>query len=231
MRLDLFIRGGHVVFPRSGVRKANIGVRNGKIVGIYDEEERLDAVKELDVTGLYVFPGLIDAHEHLGIYNSVEEDFLDTKEHAIGGITTVINYDRQPVSYHEFFPKVREIGERCSYIDFGYSLGILTEQHIDELEEYVLQYGLTSFKFFRNYERQLNAKFKITNGIDLSSADLVRILKRCKEISWNSFRKYGYQPVSDALSAIQRGGRLPAYLVGDESGVCGSRVDAQYALP
>jgi dihydropyrimidinase len=183
MQLDMIIRNGHVVFPRRGVAKADIGIRNGKIVGIYQEQEAVSAAKELDATGLHIFPGLVDAHEHLGIYNSVEQDFIDTKEHAIGGVTTVVNYDRQPVSYHELFPKLREIGEKHSYIDFAYSLGIMTEQHIDELDQYVERHGLTSFKFFRNYERQLNDKFKITNGIGLTSMDLVRILTRMKEIS------------------------------------------------
>src|SRR5699024_3438698 len=89
----------------------------------------------------------------------------------------------QPVSYLDFFPKVKEIGEKNSYVDFSYSLGVLTEQHIEELEELVHKFGLTSFKFFRNYERQLNDKFNINDGIDLSSMDLMRILKRFKEIS------------------------------------------------
>lgn len=183
MKVDLLIKNGNVVFPKEGVRKVNIGVVGEKIVGMFDPEMKVEANETLDVTGLYVMPGVIDAHQHLGIYNSVEEDFRDTKQHAVGGITTVVNYDRQPVSYLEFFPKVRQIGEENSYIDFSYSLGILTEQHIDELEEVVKTFGLTSFKFFRNYERRLNDIFKIDNGINLSSMDLMRILEKMKEIS------------------------------------------------
>lgn len=183
MELDLLIKNGDVVFPQTGVKKVDIGVKNGKIVGIYNVGHHLAASKTINAEGLHVFPGVIDAHQHLGIYNSIEGDFLDTKQHAVGGITTVVNYDRQPGSYLEFFPKVKEIGEKNSYIDFSYSLGILTEQHIDELEEVVKQFGLTSFKFFRNYERQLNAKFKINNGINLSSMDLMRILELFKSIS------------------------------------------------
>lgn len=183
MEFDLFIQNGEVVFPKVGVKKANIGVKNEKIAAIVDSEVTLPARKVIDATGMHVFPGLVDAHEHLGFYNSVEEDFRDTKQHAIGGVTTVVNYDRQPVSYLEYFPKLQEIGEQYSYIDFSYSLGILTEQHIDELEEVVKRFGLTSFKFFRNYERQLNNKFNIDNGIDLSAADLKRILQKFKSIS------------------------------------------------
>lgn len=183
MNVDLLIQNGMVVFPKDATKKVNIGVTDGKIVGIYEHHESVAAKEVIDATDLHVMPGVIDAHQHLGIYNSTEEDFRDTKQHAIGGVTTLVNYDRQPVSYLDFFPKVKEIGENNSYIDFSYSLGILTEQHIEELEELVKEFGLTSFKFFRNYERQLNDKFNIDNGIDLSSMDLMRLLKQFKEIS------------------------------------------------
>lgn len=183
MRLDLYIKNGHVVFPGVGVQKANIGVRNGKIVGIYEPGEEHEAAKVLDVEGLYVFPGLVDAHQHLGIYNDIAEDFADTVQHVLSGVTTVVNYYREPKGYHEVIPKLIEAGEQNSYIDFTFSLGILTEQHIAELEQYVEQYKLTSFKFFRNYERRLNQVFNIDNGIDLSAADLVRLLTKFKEIS------------------------------------------------
>ncbi|WP_153722866.1 dihydroorotase [Sporosarcina cascadiensis] len=183
MKIDLLITNGAVVFPKQGVKNVNIGVRDGKIVGIFENAEVIEANEILDASGLHVFPGLVDAHEHLGIYNSVEEDFLDTKQHAVGGVTTVVNYDRQVESYLDFFPRVQAIGEKNSYIDFTYSLGILTEQHLDELEETVERFGLTSFKFFRNYEKQLNGKFKISNGLDLSSYDLMRILEKFKSVS------------------------------------------------
>ncbi|MBD7936380.1 amidohydrolase family protein [Cytobacillus sp. Sa5YUA1] len=183
MKVNQLIKNGLVVFPKEGVKAVDIGVINGKIAGIYNQNTEIEADEVIDANRLHVFPGVIDAHQHLGIYNSIEKDFLDTKQHAVGGITTIVNYDRQPVSYLDFFPKVQDIGEKHSYIDFTYSLGILTEQHIDELEETVKRFGLTSFKFFRNYERQLNDKFKISNGINLSSYDLMRLLEKFKSIS------------------------------------------------
>lgn len=181
--LDLLIENGEVVFPRVGVQKVNIGVKDEKIVGIYSRDEVVVAKEIIDATGLHVLPGIIDAHQHLGIYNSIEEDFLDTKEHALAGITTVVNFDRQPVSYLEWFPKIKKDIEQWSYIDFTYSLGILKQQHLAELEELVIQEGITSFKFFRNYERQLNDKFNIEDGINLSTYDLGRILKQLRGIS------------------------------------------------
>lgn len=183
MQADLLIKNGQVVFPKSGVSKVDIAIKDEKILGIFTEGEDIRATKTIDASGKFVFPGVIDAHQHIGIYNSAEEDFRDTKQHAVGGVTTIVNYDRQPVSYLDTFPKMKEVGERNSYVDFSYSLGLLTEQHLDELEETVNRFGLTSFKFFRNYERQLNDKFKISNGLDLSTYDLQRILEKLKNIS------------------------------------------------
>lgn len=181
--LDLLLKDGDVVFPRVGVKKANIGVKDGKIVGLYDPSEVVTAKETIDATGLHIMPGVIDPHQHLGIYNSIEVDFEDTKQHALGGITTVINFDRQPVSYLKWFPEVREKVEQLAYVDFSYSLGILKEEHLEELEQLVKQEGITSFKFFRNYERQLNDKFKINDGLDLSTYDLGRIFDRLNGIS------------------------------------------------
>ncbi|MGO4887584.1 dihydroorotase [Anaerobacillus sp. MEB173] len=183
MKVDLLIKNGLVVFPKVGVKQVHLGVNDGKIAGIFEDVEQIEATEVIDATGLHVFPGLVDAHQHLGIYNSIEEDFIDTKQHAVGGVTTIVNMDRQPVSYLDFVPQVQEIGEKNSYIDFTYTLGILTEQHIDELEETIEKCGITSFKFFRNYERQLNDKFNVDNGIDLSSYDIVRLLEKFKSIS------------------------------------------------
>ncbi len=181
--LDLLIKNGSVVIPNEGVKAINIGIKDEQIVGLYARDEAISAKDEIDAEGKHVFPGLIDAHQHLGIYNDLAYDFQDTKQHAIGGVTSIINYDRQPVSYLDYFPKVKAIGEANSYIDFTYSLGILKEEHLDELEELVRKEGLSSFKFFRNYERQLNDKFKISDGLDLSSQDLLTILRKFNEIS------------------------------------------------
>lgn len=60
---DILIKGGTAVLP-SGVRKADVLLKDGKIAEIADEIE--DAAAEtVDACGLHVFPGLIDMHVHL----------------------------------------------------------------------------------------------------------------------------------------------------------------------
>ena len=45
--LDLLIRNGQVVFPKRGVLRADLGIKDEKIVGIYDPEQEMNTRKLL----------------------------------------------------------------------------------------------------------------------------------------------------------------------------------------
>ena len=63
---DLLLRGGHVIDPRSGLSAPrDVAIAAGRIVAV---EPRIDpalAFKAIDVSGLYVIPGLVDIHTHV----------------------------------------------------------------------------------------------------------------------------------------------------------------------
>ena len=59
----MIIRNGNVVF-KTGVEKKDIRIEDGKIVEIADRIEG-NGDREIDASGLHVFPGLIDMHVHL----------------------------------------------------------------------------------------------------------------------------------------------------------------------
>ena len=59
---DLIIRNGIVVFNDS-VKKADIGVYDGKIVEINDEISG-DANEIIDALGFHIFPATTDGHVH-----------------------------------------------------------------------------------------------------------------------------------------------------------------------
>ena len=61
-QLDLAIRGGTIVTASDEFR-ADIGVRDGRIVSIADRIE--GASREIDATGLLALPGGIDSHVHI----------------------------------------------------------------------------------------------------------------------------------------------------------------------
>lgn len=175
--MDLLIKGAQVVFA-DRVERADIGVVDGKIAGIFAPGAAPQAERILDATELHVFPGVLDPHMHLGIYNSMATDFAeDTKAAAIGGITSIVNYYRGKESYKESLPNLIETGEKHSLIDFGFSLGLLTKQHVAEVEEYAREFGVTSYKFYRNYQDDVQRIFGVEDPLTLDSADMMFILR------------------------------------------------------
>lgn len=184
MIVELLIKNGSVVFPGVGVQKVDVGVVDGKIVGFYKNSADIEAKKVIDATNLHIFPGVIDPHMHIGIYNPLEEDFVDeTKAAAIGGITTIVNYFRGKESYHTYAPKLIETGENNSLIDFTFSFGVLTQGHLKELEEIIKEYGITSYKFYRNYQDNIGKIFGVDDPLTLDAADMMNILELFKKVS------------------------------------------------
>lgn len=83
---DLSLDGGRGGAPR---RCADIGVRDGHITALADGG--LDAAERLDVSGLTVFPGVIDQHFHTFRGFGWETHHNGTRAAAKGGITTAVD--------------------------------------------------------------------------------------------------------------------------------------------
>ncbi len=63
---DVLLKGGHVIDAKnkiSGLR--DVGIKDGKIAAVAQNIPALRALKTVDVSGLYVMPGLIDLHGHV----------------------------------------------------------------------------------------------------------------------------------------------------------------------
>ncbi|MDN3016505.1 allantoinase AllB [Paenibacillus sp. BSR1-1] len=91
MGYDLIIRNGTIVF-RENVKKADIAIKNGKIVAI---AECLIGTADqiIDATGQYVMPGMIDAHVHICEPGRTEWEGFESgsKALAAGGTTSYID--------------------------------------------------------------------------------------------------------------------------------------------
>ncbi|MEZ5401655.1 MAG: amidohydrolase/deacetylase family metallohydrolase [Bryobacteraceae bacterium] len=98
---DLLIAGGEIRDPAQRLRRrADLGIRDGKIAAIEDSVPREQAWRVVDASGLLVCPGLIDIHTHC--YHSatglgVEADPIA----AQSGVTTWVDagsfgYDQAP---------------------------------------------------------------------------------------------------------------------------------------
>ena len=74
-RYDLLLKGGHVIDPANNIdRVMDVAVADGKIAAVEEKIPSSEAGKVVDVKGLYVTPGLIDIHVHIG-FGGVPNDW------------------------------------------------------------------------------------------------------------------------------------------------------------
>ncbi len=157
---DLVIKNAELVRP-GGVPTArvDIGIADGKIVELADKLDEVEADSLFDAAGLLVFPGVVDAHMHFGIYNQLPEDIAsESRAAALGGVTTGISYIRtgqyylnRGGPYSEFFPEVRRLTEGRSHIDYGFHVAPIEASHRDEIASLIGDFGVSSFKIFMFY--------------------------------------------------------------------------------
>jgi dihydroorotase len=93
---DLLLKGGHVIDGKNKISAVmDVAIANGKIAQIAADIPAAQAVKVVDVSGLYVVPGLIDMHVHVyagtgqrGAYNGDNSVYPDGFTFR-SGVTTV----------------------------------------------------------------------------------------------------------------------------------------------
>jgi len=65
-KYDLLLQGGHVIDAKNKISSLmDVGIKDGKIAAVAAKLEPRDALKTVNVGGLYVTPGLIDIHVHV----------------------------------------------------------------------------------------------------------------------------------------------------------------------
>ncbi|MCF6475716.1 hydantoinase [Nonomuraea sp. MG754425] len=146
-----------VTHDRDEPVEADIAIADGRVVRV---EPGLPATGEvIDGGGKLAFPGVVDAHQHWGIYHPLPEDTeSESRASAQGGVTTALTYMRtgqyylnRGGPYAEFFPEVLKQAEGRAYVDYGFHLAPMSSGHIDELPELVERFGVPSFKIFMFY--------------------------------------------------------------------------------
>ena len=126
---DLIIRNGTVLTVTKGsLDKTDILVQKGKITGIGKQLKAPAGIREIDATGQFVMPGIIDAHSHIAI-DAVNEatnpitpevkvgDAIDPFDLSIyralaGGVTTS----------HAMHGSANAIGGQCQTIKHRYGV-------------------------------------------------------------------------------------------------------------
>lgn len=93
---DLLLKGGHVIDPKNNLSAVrDVAIKDGKIARVAASIDASQAVKAVDVSNLYVTPGLIDIHAH--VYTNTGEPHSYAGDNSVPpdgftfrvGVTTV----------------------------------------------------------------------------------------------------------------------------------------------
>ena len=157
---DLVIRNAKVVRPgQDAPERLDVAVKDGRFAAF---EASIDAARADDVVdagGKHLFPGVVDVHQHWGIYNQLSEDAdSESRASAQGGVTSGITYIRTGAyymnrtgPYREVFPDVLAATEGRAYIDYAFHVAPILKEHIDEIPMMIEEFGVPSFKIFMFY--------------------------------------------------------------------------------
>lgn len=156
---DMGILGGIVVLPEGQTIRADIGVRDGKIVAISDRIDSATVEQVIDAKDRVVVPGALDAHFHIGIYRPLEEDMLsETASALVGGVSTIVSYFRTGKDYlnkvgpyREILPELLKRVAGHAYTDYGFHLAIMTNAQLEEIP-WLVEQGIGSFKYYMFYK-------------------------------------------------------------------------------
>ncbi|QLY28775.1 dihydroorotase family protein [Nocardia huaxiensis] len=160
---DLLIRNARVVRPGDPAtddpEPVDIAVTAGIVTRLEPDLPAAQADRVVDAGGLLAFPGVVDAHQHWGIYQDLSAD-TDTESRACaqGGVTTSLTYLRtgryylnRGGAYRDFVPEALDRMAGRSFVDHALHLAPMTAEHIAEIPALVRDFGVTSFKIFMFY--------------------------------------------------------------------------------
>jgi dihydroorotase len=150
-RYDLLLKGGHVIDPANHIDEVrDVAVFQGKIAAIEKDIPADQAGKVVDVSTLYVTPGLIDIHYHIGHGGAPLDWFTpEARVHALplgipadlalqSGVTTIV--DAGTAGAETFLQEKEEVIDRATVrvlaflniVGNGMQGGL--EQSVDEMD-------------------------------------------------------------------------------------------------
>ncbi len=174
------LKGGTIVSGRE-LKKMDVLMdeEHGKICAVAEQIgiESPD-VEVVDVSGMLLFPGFIDAHTHfdLEVSNTVTADGFETgtKAAVSGGTTLIIDFATQ--NRGETLTEAlenwhRKADGRC-FCDYGFHMAISDwNEAVSRELETMIENGVTSFKLYMTYDAMV-----------LNDKCIYQVLKRLKAL-------------------------------------------------
>lgn len=150
-RYDLLLKGGHVIDPANHIDEVrDVAVFQGKIAAVDKNIAADQAGKVVDVSNLYVTPGLIDIHYHIGHGGAPLDWFTpEARVHGLplgiqadmaleSGVTTIV--DAGTAGAETFLQEKEEVIDRSrvrvlAFLNIvGNGMGGGLEQSLDEMD-------------------------------------------------------------------------------------------------
>ena len=153
---DYIIQGGLVV-RGSGITREDIVVKDGKIHVDDGMFRREDARRVIDASGLYIMPGIVDAHNHPVYADRIETFSMSA---AFGGITTVVpfiaNRRREGVegTVSDIIREFMDEAAATSYLDYAIHAILLGDDDVEDQVPEMMGMGVISFKMYMTYPRR-----------------------------------------------------------------------------
>lgn len=204
------IKNGITVSDRE-TRKQDILCENGRIVSV---AENIDApcveCKVYDAEGLFVLPGLIDAHTHYHLVSRgtvTADSFAEGSRLAcFGGVTTVVDFadDNRGMSLSESFSSRLEDMKKEMAIDFSLHQGVyghsFDNSYVKQLES-IKKHGCRTVKIFTTYRE--------TGYLIENREDLKQLFSAAAGLGLLVTVHCEYNPMIEQISSTWKGTFLP----------------------
>jgi allantoinase len=151
---DTLVENVRIVRPgHDRVIERDVAIADGRFAAVEPELPRSDASEVIDADGHLGFPGAIDAHTHVGIYEHITDDApTETAAALTGGVTTMLDYVRtgslyldRPGPVTEFFDELFEVSRGRFHTDYGFHVSPIQGSQIDEMEYLATEVGCPNF--------------------------------------------------------------------------------------
>ncbi len=143
---DLLLKGGHVIDAKNARSTLlDIGIKGGKVAEVSKDINANTAKKVIDVTGLYVVPGLINIHTH--VFAGSGNGFADGTSSQLpdafaqrSGITTVVDAGTTGWKNFPVFKKqiadnsVTRVLAFINIFSTGFSSGVAVEPELNDMD-------------------------------------------------------------------------------------------------